>query len=105
MKRNEVYETFSGLILVVMVGLTYACPYKKIAAGFFLLLGVIVFLSLSYASCKKIGKLSLGLIKCECMGVTLVMMISALTDIHLTQLLILMMLFLLITAFKEISRA
>ena len=104
MKRNEVYETISGVLLAVMAGIAYAQPQKN-AAVFFLLPGIIIFLLLTYISYKKISQLSLSLIKCECMLFSLVMMISSLANISLTNILLLLMLLLLITTLREISKA
>ena len=104
MKRNEFYETISCFLLVIMTALSFTYRSEEIKSFLFLFTGIAVFCIITCFSIKSVDTVCYGLIKCECMIFCLLMMISMLMDVNLSVVLILTLLILLATTFREIRK-
>lgn len=103
MKRNEVYEMISCLLLIMMVAILYSYQNVNILSILTLISGIVIFCVITYFSTKNEQKIDYELIKCECMSFCLLMIISLNWNVNLSFFMILMMLILLFTTYKEIK--
>lgn len=104
MKRNEIYEMISCLLLIMMVAILYSYQNVSILSILTLISGIVIFCIITYFSTKDEHKIDYELIKCECMCFCLLMIISLSWNVNLSLLMILMMFLLLFTTYREIKQ-
>lgn len=102
-KKREYLENLSCILLVGLIGLTFAIQVSKILAGCILFTGIILFTWLTFLEIRDDTIINFALIKCECMGFFVFVALSLLLNINVPMIILGLLILLLYAVSKELK--
>ncbi|MGN1344455.1 MAG: hypothetical protein ACI4U3_07735 [Traorella sp.] len=103
MSRNDLLEVISGILLIIMVAISFTNEKKDLLTALMVIFSISIFILLTYFS-MNINDKELGLIKCECMLFCLLLMVYFYYHIDTVFLLIFSFILIFFTTSKEMTK-
>lgn len=102
-KKNDVLEVFSCLLLIIMVAMGFTYENKSLLTTLLVLFSISIFSIITYLS-TDIREKELGLIKFECMLFCLLLMINLYYQVNMMIPLVILLILLFNSASKEMKK-
>lgn len=103
-KKRDSLENISCILLVVLIGLSFAIKSSKILVGITLFTGITVFTWLTFLAVRDDTFINYSLIKCECMSYFVIVAVGLFLNLNQPIVFIGLLLLLLFLVSKEYRR-